>query len=52
MKKCLAYLAILSLLLSLGTVFAAAELPSVSFQTAPPANPMCGTRPVPCPVSM
>ncbi len=31
MKKCLAYLAILSLLLSLGTVFAAAELPSVSF---------------------
>ena len=31
MKKCLAYLAILSLLLSLGTVFAAAELPPVSF---------------------
>ena len=31
MKKCLAYLAILSLLLSLGTVFAAAELPPVGF---------------------
>ena len=31
MKKCIVYLAVLSLLLSLGTVFAAAELPNVSW---------------------